>query len=223
MRKIGILAVLVLGFASVAGAAACPTDTLANYLTNFGFPPGTGTCTVGTLTFGDFEFKMSGTGVPSASGIEVTPTGSTLAFTFTGSWSATGTSSGDTTIQFSVTGGGITSVTAQVQAGTCTPPGTFALSENVFSGGINTTTGAPAGSPLGSLGIICNNNSTALSFASQSGVTIVKDLGLNGNVTGSAIVSEFTDSIGSPEPTSIMLFGSGLLGLAGVLRRKLAR
>ena len=27
----------------------------------------------------------------------------------------------------------------------------------------------------------------------------------------------------TPEPTSIMLFGSGILGLAGVLRRKLTR
>jgi PEP-CTERM motif len=32
-----------------------------------------------------------------------------------------------------------------------------------------------------------------------------------------------TTTTGTPEPTSIMLFGSGVLGLAGVLRRKLTR
>jgi hypothetical protein len=46
------------------------------------------------------------------------------------------------------------------------------------------------------------------------------------NTLGSIPSEAFTIGTGgtsTPEPSSIMLFGSGILGLAGVLRRKLTR
>ena len=43
-------------------------------------------------------------------------------------------------------------------------------------------------------------------------------------LTGSSTTTTTTTTTGTtPEPSSIMLFGSGILGLAGVLRRKLTR
>ncbi|MGB8769522.1 MAG: PEP-CTERM sorting domain-containing protein, partial [Candidatus Korobacteraceae bacterium] len=42
-----------------------------------------------------------------------------------------------------------------------------------------------------------------------------------GSTTTSSTTTSTTGT--TPEPSSIMLFGSGILGLAGVLRRKLTR
>ena len=50
------------------------------------------------------------------------------------------------------------------------------------------------------------------SLASESAV---------GTIPGEAFTMQFNTGGSTPEPSSIMLFGSGLLGLAGLLRRKL--
>ena len=55
----------------------------------------------------------------------------------------------------------------------------------------------------------------------QSG-TNFGDCGLGGE-SFTLSVGQTTTTTGTPEPTSILLFGSGILGLAGVLRRKLTR
>ena len=64
-----------------------------------------------------------------------------------------------------------------------------------------------------------------ISFAGVSEVDVEKDIlidaGTNGGATLSLVTNQFSEA--TPEPASILLFGSGALALAGVLRRKLNR
>jgi hypothetical protein len=81
------------------------------------------------------------------------------------------------------------------------PAGTYLL----------TLSGATAGGPFGPHGVMWDQNSgPSLAYTIVGGVM-------------NPIPSEafYIDGTVIPEPSSIMLFGSGLLGLAGVLRRKL--
>ena len=65
-----------------------------------------------------------------------------------------------------------------------------------------------------------------ISFAGVSEVDVQKDVlvdaGTNGSARLSLLTNQFSEGTGTtPEPASILLFGSGALALAGVLRRKL--
>jgi hypothetical protein len=70
-------------------------------------------------------------------------------------------------------------------------PGTFALETLTYTTG-NTVA-------LGDLGIVLGSDGTQIDFADDS----------------------LASSTSAPEPGSLVMFGSGLLGLAGILRRKL--
>jgi hypothetical protein len=63
-----------------------------------------------------------------------------------------------------------------------------------------------------------------VSFAGVTEVDVEKDVlidaGTNGSATLSLVTNQFSEG-STPEPASILLFGSGALALAGVLRRKL--
>jgi hypothetical protein len=212
---------LVCSVATHAAPTACPTESLSAYLTSFGV--GDSSCIAGGITYSDFAYTPSG-GAPVAADITVTPNGALLAFVFNGSWTAAGTGSSDSTLQFSAQGSEIDDISAQVVAGSCTAPGSYSLSENVYAG-LDSVTGSVL--PGTGIGIVCTNSVVSATFTSpQSAVTVVKDLGVNGgggNDQGSAIVSEFTDQLSTvPEPGSLLLFGTGILGVAGILRRKIA-
>jgi hypothetical protein len=49
------------------------------------------------------------------------------------------------------------------------------------------------------------------------------DTNANRGTSGSSGYSFVVTTYNTPEPTSLLLLGSGILGLAGVLRRKIAR
>jgi PEP-CTERM motif len=57
------------------------------------------------------------------------------------------------------------------------------------------------------------------SSASQNSVGTIPSESFT--LLGGSTTSQTTTTSTTPEPSSIMLFGSGILGLAGVLRRKL--
>jgi hypothetical protein len=64
-----------------------------------------------------------------------------------------------------------------------------------------------------------------INFAGVSEVDVQKDVLINSGTNGSAslslVTNQFSEGGAVPEPGSILLFGSGALALAGVLRRKL--
>jgi hypothetical protein len=64
-----------------------------------------------------------------------------------------------------------------------------------------------------------------INFAGVSEVDVEKDVLINSGTNGSAslslVTNQFSEQSPVPEPASILLFGSGALALAGVLRRKL--
>jgi len=59
------------------------------------------------------------------------------------------------------------------------------------------------------------------SSASESAVGTIPSEAFTVNTSGGTTTTTTTTTGTTPEPSSIMLFGSGILGLAGVLRRKL--
>jgi PEP-CTERM motif len=105
--------------------------------------------------------------------------------------------------------------TNQLGANVCTESGTFsAVALNAGSYWLNlqngvTNTGDPA---------YWDENSGPSSASQNSVGTIPSE---SFTLLGGSTTSQTTTTSTTPEPSSIMLFGSGILGLAGILRRKL--
>ena len=222
-----VLAVAALALAGASHAATCGTGataagTLASYIS-------AGSCTLTssngiTLTFSNFIFTP-GPGSPTASQIAVSPSGGTLAFTFVAGWAVSSPNLQDADLDFTASASApvIDDVTAQLVAFHCTGGGLDDLSENVYQG--STTSGALLGSiDVGGCEAGVTSGPATANFTPQTTVTIAKDLTVSAIAGGSASVSNFTDAVSVvPEPGSLMLLGSGLIGLAGALRRKLVK
>ena len=101
----------------------------------------------------------------------------------------------------------------------CTESGNFGTGVNLFAGGtywLNLSNAVVNdGDP-----VYWDENSGPSSASENSVGTIPSEsFTVLGSETSSTTTTSTTTS--TPEPSSIMLFGSGILGLAGVLRRKL--
>ncbi len=197
----------MVGFAPSAHATTCTTGTLASYIAL-----GATGCTLDGLTFNNFGYTP--TNAPAATSITVTPSLLGLLFQFNSSWFAGSGQVVDSTIVFTISAASaiINDLTLSLDAAACTGTGTVGLTENASNGVTLLAT--------------CINgtitNPAPVTFAPVKSLTVHKDLGLNGN-TGTAAVSQFTNSVSTvvPEPGTLALFGSGLLGIAGAIRRRL--
>jgi len=220
MKRALWVAALIVGLSSLAEAgvvpavASCSLGTMATYSAT-GF-----SCTIGSLTFSDFSYSSASfggaTAVP-ADGITVSPitSGSEIGFEFEAPWSVSSDQGEDSAIGYTVT----------ATAGTISDLVLSMAGFGVRNGG-NVSIGETSVTPPLSL-LVFDNLSGAQATDSVTGlnlltITLIKDIALAGNngVATLSIVDNTFSTSSVPEPTSILLFGAGLVGLAGYLRRR---
>ena len=237
MKNKWLSALLVIGcvtlMSGIGFASACPAGFYDQYLGS-GF-----TCGIDDKTFGNFSYTSSsnppGFGLPAGS-VAVTPitTPGNPGFQFSAGWlasTASGIQSMDSLIQFSVNvnkgGNPITDVSLSIGGAGFQGTGSVTVDETICLGAMFPSC---SGGTVKTLEVF--DNSTGSLFFDEvtfSGVTevdvqkdILIDAGTNGGATLSLVTNQFSEGT-TPEPASILLFGSGALALAGVLRRKLKK
>ena len=217
---------------TTAFAGVCPGTTLDNYL-------GSGySCGIDDKTFSNFMYTGTsnppGYGLPAGS-IAVTPitTPGNPGFQFSGGWFAS-TSSGileqDSLIQYTVNvnqgGQPITDLSLSMGGVAWTGTGSILVAESACLGAMFPSC---SGGQIIKLSVFDSSSGTQLfdsaTFAGVTEIDLEKDItvvaGTNGSAAVSLVTNQFSEGT-TPEPSSIVLFGSGVLGLAGVLRRKLS-
>ena len=229
MKKLSLLTCVLLGTSMLAVASPCPIATYDNYLGS-GF-----SCTIDDKTFSNFSYSPSASGgaalIPP-SGVAVVPvtTLNNPGFLFTGGFGLISNQTQDELFGFTVRvnqGGNPIDDITLLQLGTgFTGTGSASIAETVCLG--DTFANGCLGGTIVTLSTVDNSTLVKLSdhitFAPVRVIDVVKDLELFGGPSGSAFVSgvenQFSEVV-TPEPSTLILLGTGALGLAGILRRKI--
>ena len=227
MKKLSLFLCVLLGTSAIAMASiACPVSTYDTYL-------GTGfSCTIDDKTFSNFLYSSSasgGAGTIPASGVAVVPvtTLNNPGFLFTGGFGVISNQTQDELFGFTVRvnqGGNPIDDITLLQLGTgFTGTGSASIAETVCLG--DTFANGCLGGTIVTLSTVDNSTLVKLSdhitFAPVRVIDVVKDLELFGGPSGSAFVSGVENQFSeAPEPSSLVMLGTGIVGLAGILRRK---
>ncbi len=239
MKRILLTCAALAALASVASAnPLCASNTIAFYIQNY---VDTNTaCMVGDKLFYNFNYSGTAAGAtaPTSAQVNVVGDGSNpyepgLIFSSNG-WTVSGTATPssplyiDSNINFTVA---VIGLLPLIQGATLDFAGQFAVTgQGVSDIGETVTLGA---GPT-NIGLAVDSNAGPFTdmktFAPVSFVRVSKDLivtvprSLSGPTTGSASISEFREGFSevAPEPVSMIMFGSGLVGLAILGRRRKA-
>jgi hypothetical protein len=231
MKQLSLLLCVLLGTSAIAMASiACPVSTYDNYLGN-GF-----SCTIDDKTFSNFSYSPTASGgaalIP-ASGVAVVPvtTLNNPGFLFSAGFGVISNQTQDELFGFTVRvnngGNSINDITLLQLGSGFTGTGSASIAETVCLG--DTFANGCLNGAIAQLSSVDNSTLVKLSdhitFAPVRVIDVVKDLELFGGPNGSAFVSgvenQFSEVATTHEPGSLLMFGTGIGGVAILVRRKL--
>ena len=227
MRRLLLGAVFVLAIPNLGTASPCVPGTLANYIAL-----GAGGCSVGGTTFFDFSANslLQGATPIAAADIAVNPLASAIGLAFGFNVNAGAGDLFDVLIGYGVNGGSFETNSLYMTGSSVTPDGAITAIEDKCIGGTyagNDPSTACSGTALFpplivfDIGVLADLSETAL-FAPSSFFDVFTEITIDGGLSGSATLNgAVTNQFGEvPEPSAILLVGSGLFGLWARRRRR---
>jgi hypothetical protein len=221
---------LALAFVMLASSAFAITMPCAPALMSTYMAPGF-SCMINALTFSGFGYSGTalGTGVAvPASSVLVTPiaTPGDATLQFAAPWgvsSVGGIGREDSLITYTAMSPAILDLEVGFGGEIVSGTGSASVVEHYCLGELAALPCTHGGTP-GTIAVTDPPSSFTnhVFFAPQTVIGLSKDIMLDSGTAGTAIISQVTNSFSTPEPISLVLLGSGLLGL-GLMRKRIKR